>query len=99
MTNTNPYDKVTITNISFWDLWLQKILRNVASVKYQWLLFLYIPVIYGMFNIRPGTTEPWISATLGLSFLGGGFITLATTRMVARTKLTEDNGSDLETDK
>ena len=99
MANTNPYDKVTVTDKSFWDLWLQKILRNVASVKYQWLLFLYIPVIWGMFNIRPGTTEPWISATLGLGFLGGGFITLATTRMVARTKLTEDNGNDLETDK
>lgn len=99
MANTNPYDKITVTDKSFWDLWLQKILRNVASVKYQWLLFLYIPVIWGMFNIPAGGTEPWISARLGLGFLGGGFITLATTRMVARTKLTEDNGNDLETDK
>ena len=26
-------DKLSITNGSFWDLWAQKILRNVASVK------------------------------------------------------------------
>ena len=104
MTNTSPYDKVTVKDWSFWDLWVQKILRNIASVKYQWLLFLYIPVIWGMFNTKPPIPpatvgEPWISASLGLGFLGGGFITLATTRMVARTKLTEDNGNDLDTDK
>ena len=108
MADTNPYDKVTITNISFWDLWIQKIFRNLASVKYQWLLFLYIPVIYGMFHMTPAVgsaaSEPWISATLGLSFLGGGFITLATSRMITRTKLTEDNnkknnGNHLDTDR
>jgi len=97
--STNPYEKVSISNRSFWDLWIQKMLRNVASVKYQWLLFLYVPVIWGMFHIRPDTGEPWISATLGLGFLGGGFITLATSRLVARTSLTEPPDSQLDTDK
>ncbi len=81
-------------NKTFWDLWVQKIFRNVASVKYQWMVLIYIPVIWGMFHVVPGTTDPWISDVAGLSFLGGGFITLATCRMVVRTKLTEENGKD-----
>lgn len=99
MSNTNPYDKVTITDRSFWDLWIQKLLRNVASVKYQWLLFMYIPVIWGMFHMPEGSKVPWISATLGLGFLGGGFITLATSRIIARTKLTENGQEELDTEK
>jgi hypothetical protein len=95
-------DKITFFGKSFWDLWLQKIFRNLASVKYQWLVLLYIPTIWGMFNIRNGTTEPWISATAGLAFLSGGFVTLATARIIARTKLTEqsdENDKSLDTDK
>jgi hypothetical protein len=88
-------EKITFFGKSFWDLWLQKIFRNIASVKYQWLLLLYIPVIWGMFHIRPGVTEPWISATVGLGFLGGGFVTLAGARIISRTRLTE-NGDDEE---
>ena len=76
---------------SFWDLWLQKIFRNFASVKYQWMVILYIPTIYGMFNEGLTKGQPWISATLGLGFLGGGFITLALGRLMARTTLKEDH--------
>lgn len=85
-----PYDKISAFNRSFWDLWIQKIFRNIASVKYQWLLLLYIPVVWGMFNINAQTEAPWISAAAGLSFLGGGFVTLALGRIIARTRLTED---------
>lgn len=81
----------------FWDLWLMKIFRNFASMKFQWMLLLYVPVIWGMFNIK-NATEPWIPAVAGLSFLGGGFITLAASRIIARTKLTE-NGNEFDTDK
>lgn len=92
-------EKITFFGKSFWDLWLQKIFRNLASVKYQWLVLMYIPVIWGMFHIPPGAKEPWISATAGLTFLGGGFVTLATSRIIARTKLTENpNDKDLDTD-
>jgi len=86
-----PYDELSVFNRSFWDLWIQKLLRNIASVKYQWLAFLYIPVVWGMFHIKPESKDPWISAALGLGFLGGGFITLATSRMIVRTKLMEDD--------
>ncbi len=82
---------ISVFDKTFWDLWLQKIFRNIASVKYQWMLLIYIPVIWGMFNIVPGTDKPWISDIAGLSFLGGGFITLATCRIIAKTKLTEDD--------
>ncbi len=90
---------ISIFNKSFWDLWLMKLFRNVASVKYQWLFFMYMPVIYGMFNMPEGGTTPWISAGAGLTFLGGGFITLATSRIIARTKLTEDSSGSLDTDR
>jgi len=81
----------------FWDLWLQKIFRNFASMKFQWMVMLYIPTIWGMFHIK-NATDPWISATTGLTFLGGGFVTLAVSRIIARTKLTE-NGNEFDTDK
>ena len=80
----------------FWRLWIQKLLRNIASVKYQWMLLLYVPVIIGMFS-----TPQIITPTLGLGFLGGGFITLASTRILARTSLVEPKNEeeDLDTDK
>ena len=80
-------------NGSFWDLWWQKIFRNFASAKYQWLFFLYLPTIYGMFHEGLTKGQPWISATLGLSFLGGGFVTLALGRFMANTNLTVGKGS------
>lgn len=92
-------EKYSIFNGTFWDAWVQKVLRNVASVKYQWLTLIYIPVVWGMFNICPETKLPWISATLGLSFLGGAFITLATSRIIARTSLTEPGPGELDTDR
>ena len=84
------YYKLSIFNRTFWDMWFMKLLRNLASVKYQWLLLLYIPIIWGMFHINEKTNEPWISAALGLSFLGGGFLTLATSRLISQSSLTED---------
>jgi len=84
---------LSVFNSSFWDLWLQKNLRNLASVKYQWLLYLYLPVIYGMFNEGLTKGQPWITPTLGLSFLGGGFVTLALGRLMANTKLKTEKDS------
>ncbi len=93
--------QLSIFNLTFWDKWLQKIFRNAASMKFQWLLLLYIPTIWGMFNIQEGTDPqtPWISATIGLGFLGGGFVTLATSRIIARTKLANGTNGELDTDK
>jgi hypothetical protein len=93
--------EISVRNSTFWDLWLQKIFRNFASMKFQWLLLLYIPVVYGMFTMQPGITppKPWISESVGLGFLGGGFITLATSRILARTKLTENTNEELDTEK
>jgi hypothetical protein len=93
--------ELSFFNSTFWNLWFMKIFRNIASVKYQWLLFLYIPTIWGMFNLNEKTNEPWISATLGLTFLGGGFITLATSRLISQSSLTEDvdDGNTLNTDR
>lgn len=78
----------------FWMMFWQKILRNLASMKFQWLLLLYIPVIYGMFK-----TPQVITSEQGLIFLGGGFVTLATSRILARTKLTESPEDGMDTEK
>jgi hypothetical protein len=94
-------EKLTVFGLSFWDMWIQKCFRNFASVKYQWMIILYVPVVWGMFNICESTKQPWVSAALGLGFLGGGFITLSLGRIVARTQLTEDNENyqTLDTDR
>lgn len=99
--DNNSKERLTVFGLSFWDMWIQKCFRNFASVKYQWMIILYVPVVWGMFNICESTKQPWISAALGLGFLGGGFITLALGRIVARTQLTEDNENyqTLDTDK
>jgi hypothetical protein len=88
---------ITFFGKTFWDLFFMKIFRNFASVKYQWLLLLYIPTIWGMFHIREFTGEPWITPTVGFTFLGGGFVTLALGRIMARTKLTDNE--EFDTDK
>ena len=84
----------------FWRLFFQKLLRNIASMKFQWLILLYVPVVYGMFTIAPDG-EPWIQAITGLTFLGGGFITLATSRIIAKTSFVEEDekNNTLNTDK
>lgn len=79
---------------NFWDLWFQKIFRNFASMKFQWLFLLYVPTIWGMFHESPITKQPWVSASIGFTFLGGGFVTLAITRIIARTKLVEDSSDE-----
>ncbi|GAG26140.1 unnamed protein product [marine sediment metagenome] len=89
--------EITVFGLSFLDLWIQKMFRNVASAKYQFMAAMFIIITYGMFNVNDHTHAPWISATLGLSFLGGGFITFATSRIYMNTKLRENN--DLNTDK
>ncbi|MCK4454699.1 hypothetical protein KAW18_03580 [candidate division WOR-3 bacterium] len=89
-------EKLSIFNALFWDLWLMKHLRNIASVKYQFMVAFFMLIVYGMFNIGPSGV-PWIPAVAGLSFLGGGFIALATSRIISKTRLTENE--DLDTDK
>lgn len=95
-------ERISITNMTFWDLWIQKIFRNLASMKFQWLLLLYVPVIWGMFHTIPDVIPkvPWISPKEGLAFLGGGFVTLALGRIYAKTKLKDNSNTvELDTDK
>ena len=59
----------------------------------------FVVIVVGMFYVK-ASGLPLISPTLGLGFLGGGFVTLATARLYMRTKLTEDdkNGQPREQD-
>jgi hypothetical protein len=94
------YDKVTIYDRSFWDLWIQKLLRNMASIKYQFMVAFYWLILYGMFFETNADGTPFIGATAGLAFLGGSFITLVTSRIVVRTSLfPPSEGGTLDTDK
>lgn len=97
--NYNPYEKLTVRNWSFWDIWLQKMFRNVASVKYQLLLLYSSIIVAGMFFVDGTDKEPFISATAGLAFLGAGMITLISTRLVARTNLFAPKDDSLDTDR
>jgi len=92
-------DDISIFGKNFWDLWIQKILRNLASIKIQFLIMFYVPIIWGMFHCPEGSKVPWISSEQGLGFLGGAFIVLATSRIIARTKLTEPSNGDIDTER
>ena len=94
----NPYEKLSVRDWSFWDLWIQKIFRNFASIKYQFMIAFYTVVVYGMFWAKAADGGPFITAVQGLAFLSGGFITLVGTRLVARTSLFESK-EDLDTDR
>jgi hypothetical protein len=82
-------DKLNIFDRSFWNAWIMKLLRNVASVKYQFMVAFFFLVVYGMFLHKTPDGMPFISATQGLAFLSGGFITLVTSRLAIRTSLFE----------
>jgi hypothetical protein len=96
--NMNPYDKLSVYNRSFWDLWFQKIFRNIASIKYQFMVAFFWLIVYGMFFAKNAAGEPVISAVAGLGFLSGGFITLVTSRLLIRTSLFENKQGDMDTD-
>jgi len=95
----NPYEKISVRDWSFWDLWLQKIFRNVASVKYQLIVLYSIIIVSGMFFIKNAKDEPLLGMTAGLAFLGGGMITLISTRLAARTTLFAPKSDDMDTDR
>jgi len=90
-----PYTIISVFNRSFWDLWIQKIFRNISSIKYQFMVAFFWLVSYGMFVEKNPDGTPFISATSGLAFLSGGFITLVTSKLLVRTSLFEDD-SDYE---
>jgi len=78
---------------TFINLWVRKLLRNISSMKYQILIAIYIAMVIGMFSghwTENGKWEAKIPPAYACTLLGGGFVTLAGTRLYARTKLTED---------
>jgi len=95
----NPYEKISVRDWSFWDLWLQKLLRNVASVKYQLLVLYSTIIVAGMYFEKTKTGEPFIGAAAGLGFLGAGMITLISTRLASRTTLFAPKDDEMDTDR
>ena len=99
MPTGTSYENITIYDRSFWDLWAQKLLRNTASIKYQFMVAFFWLVTYGMFFVKNADGAPFISATAGLAFLSGGFITLVTSRLVVRTSLFAPHEGNVDTDR
>ena len=95
----NPYEKVTMWDRSFWDLWLQKIFRNFASVKYQFMIAFFTVIVYGMFFGENDKGAPLLSMVEGLAFMGGGFITLVTSRIAMRSSLFAPSDTGMDTDR
>lgn len=90
------YETISVFNKSFWDLWAQKMLRNVASIKYQFMIAFFWVIVYGMYYKKGPDGDYLIGTVEGLGFLGGGFISLATARLAARTSLFEPKKKDGE---
>ncbi len=92
---------ITVNTKLFWILWFTKIFKMFASMKFIWLMLLYIPMIYGMLIMGHWTKDgQWISkipASIGCGLLGGGFVTLALGRIYAKTKLKEGK-DEMDTD-
>jgi hypothetical protein len=101
MSEENKKEKLTIFGLRFWDLLIQKNLRNLSSMKYQTMLLLAYYIIGGMLDGK-WVKDTWVSVipvVHGLAFLGGGYITLVSSRIIANTKLVEKNGnSTMDTD-
>jgi len=93
---------LTFFSWKFWNLVLMKLVRNFSSMKFQLLILMYIPIIYGIFTGQWSEAGEWqskISAETGLAFLGGGYVTLALGRIYARTKLNgQANDQWMDTD-
>lgn len=87
-------DDPMCTSKEFWVLWWSKFFKNIVSMKFTWLFLLYVPIVYGMFQGKwvDGFWIAKIPPVTGCALLGGGFITLAVSRVYAKTKLRE-NGS------
>ena len=85
----------TCNSKEFWILWISKIIRCFASMKFIWLMLLYIPIIYGMYEGQwiAGGWVAKIPPSVGCTLLGGGFVTLALGRIYAKTKLRENGSS------
>lgn len=93
-------DRLSFFSKNFWDFFLQKIFRNFSSAKYQWLFLLYLPTIIGMFSGK-WVDDIWvskISPSLGLGFLGAGFVTFATSRIIMNTNLVNKKDDKMDSD-
>lgn len=92
--------ELTFFSWRFFDLVLQKLVRNITSLKMQVLLMMYVLVFWGVFDGKwiNGEWHSKIPAGGALVLLGGGYVTLALGRIYAKTKLHENGNGNNELD-
>lgn len=93
------YKTISIFDKSFWDLWIQKVLRNLSSMKCQLIWGIFWFIYYGMYHCKDRMGDFVISPTIGLSFLSGGFIAILGAKLVVKTSLFESSTDPLDSDR
>lgn len=82
--------ELSILHWKFWDLWLQKALRNLVSLKFWVLVFMGWCSYKGLFLMGRWVDGHWespVSATIAFGLIGGGFVTVAVSRVYVKVKL------------
>ena len=86
--------ELTIFGIRFWDLWIMKLARNIASMKFISMMTVYIPIVLLMFSGSwiDGVWVSKVSTYVGVPAITGGLVTLILGRVYADTRLKQHNG-------
>ena len=90
---------LSIFGIKFWDLWLMKLMRIVASMKFISMTMVYTPIVLLMFSgsWQDGVWVSKLSSEIGVAAITGGLVTLILGRVYADTRL-KQNGNGAITD-
>ena len=91
-------NNLSIFAARFWDLWLMKIFRIVASMKFISMVLVYAPIVILMFSGSwvEGVWVAKVSTTVGVSAITGGLVTLILGRVYADTRLIQDHSNTLD---
>jgi len=77
-------EELTILEFKFWDLCIQKILRNFTSMKFLIFIFIYWISVWGLVK---GKIDDKVFASIVIS----GLVVIASARVYADTKLNYDD--------
>ena len=90
-------NNLSIFGKRFWDLWLMKIFRIAASMKFISMAMVYTPIVLLMFSGSwdEGVWIAKLSPEIGVAAITGGLVTLILGRVYADTRLKQNgNGNE-----
>lgn len=91
-------EDLSILSCKFWDLWLMKMARNMSSMKFISMMFVYTPIVILMFSGSwvDGEWVSKVSTAVGVSAITGGLVTLILGRVYADTRLKQNGNDDIK---